>query len=365
MDIQALHQFVVGAYQGDAIYNFAEILQRWLKAQGWESAIYAENIQAELADRVLPYHTYRPARDQEMALVHYSIGSPMLDYLLTQTLQFIVFYYNLTPAHFMASLNTPHSHLLQAGMERLPLFSQRTLVALANSEWSRQDLARAGFGLTGILPVPFDEEAYRQLPNQNVLARFADDFTNLLFVGRLAPNKCIEDVLKVFYYYRQINQRSRLFLVGTPVSPSCPYHTWLVDMVAHMKLTEVYFTGHVPLTELLAYYKLADVYVSMSEHEGYGVPLMESMYFDVPVLAYQAAAVPETLGQSGVQVAHKDFVLMAELIHQLITNGALREGIIKQQRQRLEQVSMEKTHRLFDTYLNLALSKVVDAPKEL
>jgi glycosyltransferase involved in cell wall biosynthesis len=357
-DIQALHQFVVGAYPGDAIYNFAEILQRWLKARDWESVIYAEGIQAELADRVLPYHTYQPVHDQEIVLVHYSIGSPMLDYLLTQNLQFIVLYYNLTPLHFMASLNTQHSHLLQAGMEMLPLFSQRTLVALANSEWSRQDLAGAGFGLTGILPVPFDEEAYRQLPDQNVLTRFADDFTNLLFVGRLAPNKCIEDVLKVFHYYRQINQRSRLFLVGKPVSPSCPYHAWLVDLVAHMELTNVYFTGHVPLTELLAYYKLADVYVSMSEHEGYGVPLIESMYFDVPVLAYKAAAVPETLGQTGVQVGRKDFFLIAELIHQLVTNTALRNGIISQQQQRLSEVSIARIHRLFDAYIDRALSNI-------
>jgi glycosyltransferase involved in cell wall biosynthesis len=357
-DIQALHQFVVGAYQGDAVYNFSEILQRWLRVRGWESAIYAENIQAELADRVLPYHTYQPASHQEMVLVHYSIGSPMLDYLLTQNLRFIVFYHNLTPAHFMANLNTQHSRLLQAGMEMLSLFSQQTIVALANSEWSRQDLARAGFGLTGVLPVPFDEEAYRQLPNQNILTCFADAFTNLLFVGRLAPNKRIEDVLKVFYYYRQINRRSRLFLVGKPVSASCPYYAWLVDLVAQLQLTDVFFTGHVPLTELLAYYKLADVYVSMSEHEGYGVPLMESMYFDVPVLAYQAAAVSETLGQSGVQVARKDFVLIAELIHQLITNRALRDGIIQQQQKRLKKASMTRINRLFDAYIDRALSNI-------
>jgi glycosyltransferase involved in cell wall biosynthesis len=357
-DIQALHQFVVGAYQGDAIYNCAEILQRWLKARGWESAIYAESIQAELGDRVLPYRTYRPSRPPEIALVHYSIGSPMLDYLLTQDVQFIILYHNLTPAHLMASLNTQHSRQLRAGMKMLPLFGQRTLVALAASEWSRQDLARAGFGLTGVLPVPFDEEAYSQLPNQSVLTRFADDVTNLLFVGRLAPNKCIEDVLKVFYYYRQINPRSRLFLVGKPFSPSCPYYAWLVDLVAHLQLTDVYFSGHVPLAELLAYYKLADVYLSMSEHEGYGVPLMESMYFNVPVLAYKAGAVPETLGQAGVQISRKDFFLIAELIHQLVTNTALRNGIISQQRQRLSEVSMARIHRMFDAYVDRALSNL-------
>jgi glycosyltransferase involved in cell wall biosynthesis len=354
--VRVLHQFVATSTRNDAVYNQAEILQEWLRSRGWTSEIYAENIDLQLTNHVLPYTAFRPTQAREVVILHYSIGSRVLDYLLSQDVRFILIYHNLTPPQFMASTSVHIAHLLEMGIAMLPRFAKRTLLALADSEYNQRDLVRAGFAPTAVLPVPFDEESYRQQPDQAVLDEFADDFVNLLFVGRIAPNKRLEDVIKAFYYYRQINQSARLFLVGAPISDLCPYHYWLKHLIKQLRLDNVYLTGRVPLAELLAYYKLADVYISMSEHEGYGVPLIESMYFNVPVLAYKATAVPETLGQAGVQVGHKDFFLIAELIHQLVTNAALRDGIISQQRQRLSKVSMTRIHRLFDVYIDRALS---------
>lgn len=357
-----LHQFLVGASCGDAIYNQAKILQRWLQARGWESRIYAEHIQPELTGEVWPYLTYQLAAPGEVIILHYSIGSPLLQHLLGLELRFILIYHNLTPPRFMAGLNTPHAQLLQMGLDLLPHFAQRTLLALADSEYNQLDLPRAGFISTGVLPVPFDEDAYRHPPDQTVLARFKDDWVNLLFVGRVVPNKRVEDVIKVFYYYRQINPHARLFLVGTPLTPSCSYRAWLDDFTKYLGLSEVYFTGYAPFAELLAYYQLADVYISMSEHEGYGVPLIESMYFDVPVLAYKASAVPYTLGSSGLQVAQKDYPLIAELIDQLMTHPTLRDNLLSRQRQHLAKVGLVQIKTRFESYLDQIFKTRIEAP---
>ncbi len=223
-------------------------------------------------------------------------------------------------------------------------YASRTPLALSCSEYSRRDLLDAGFPDTTILPVPFDGEIYRQPPDRSVLERFAGDFANSLFVGRIAPNKQVKDVIRVFHYYQRINHRSRLFLVGKPMSPVCPHNAWLKDLIRYLGMTDVYLTGHVPLAALLAHHELADVYVSVSEHEGYGVPLVGSMYFDVPMVACRTTAIPGTLERSGVQVAQKDYPVVSELIHQMVTNSALRESVISRQRQRLSQVSMSQVH---------------------
>ena len=355
--VQRLHQFVVGASYGDAIYNQATILQKWLQARGWESKIYAEHIHIKEAHQVWPYTAYQPATARETVILHYSIGSPMLYYLLSYELRFIMIYHNLTPPRLMNGLNTSHKQLLQVGIELLPYFAQQTCLALADSEYNRRDLLAAGFASTGVLPVPFDEEAYRQPPDPGVLERFDDDFVNLLFVGRIVPNKRMEDVLKVFYYYRQINPRARLFLVGAPLTEDCRYYAWLKEFIKESGLKEVYLTGYVPVSELLAYYQLTDVYVSMSEHEGYGVPLMESIYFDVPVLAYKASAVPDTLGRAGLQIAHKNYPFIAELIEQLVADTTLRQRVISQQRQRLADMSLGQIKRRFDAYIEILWGK--------
>jgi glycosyltransferase involved in cell wall biosynthesis len=342
--MSVLHQFVVGAFCGDAISTQACILQKWLRAHGWQSEIYAEHIEPELAGGIMPYTCYRPGTSGEVAILHHCIGSPMLHYLLRHDFRLILIYQNITPPHFMAGASRQLSQLLQVGVNMLPQFASRTLLALSCSEYSRRDLLPAVFANTAILPVPLDEEAYRQPPDQRVLERFADDFANILFVGRIAPNKRVEGVIRVFYYYQHINHRSRLVLMGKPMSPVCPYNAWLKDLIQHMGLRDVYLTRHVPLAALLAYYELADVNVSMSEHKGYGVPLVESMYFDVPVVAYRTTAISGTLGQSGVQVAQKDYSVVSELIHQLVTNSALRESVISRQRQHLSQVRMSQVH---------------------
>jgi glycosyltransferase involved in cell wall biosynthesis len=127
---------------------------------------------------------------------------------------------------------------------------------------------------------------------------------------------------------------SRLVLVGSARGLGT-YAEYLHELVEKLRLTDVLFAGHVNAAQLAAYYASASVYLSMSEHEGFGVPLLESMFFGVPIVAYKATAVPETLGDAGVLITVKEHAATAELIGLLVEDQELRKRVIARQKARL------------------------------
>ena len=129
------------------------------------------------------------------------------------------------------------------------------------------------------------------------------------------------------------------------------YYAKLRGFVADLKLKDVYFTGHIPFQDILAYYKIADVFLCMSEHEGFCVPLVESMYFNVPVIAYDAAAISGTLNGSGILIKEKDYAQIAKNIHDLVKDNRLRQEVIIKQKQVLEEYSEKRTKELFKEYI--------------
>src|SRR6185503_18888393 len=156
-----------------------------------------------------------------------------------------------------------------------------------------------------------------------------DGRTNLLFVGRVTPNKRQEDLIRLASYWRRfISPDVRLLLVGK-LPRRRAYFDALQALMYREGFTpaEVVFSGHVPHDDLLACYRSSRVFVSMSEHEGFGVPLVEAMLLDVPVLAYRTSAVPHTLGEAGVQFTEKRVDEVAEMAHRLVADAALREAV--------------------------------------
>jgi glycosyltransferase involved in cell wall biosynthesis len=181
-------------------------------------------------------------------------------------------------------------------------------------------------------PRPLEEE-----PNPVVLRMFDDAKTNFLFVGRCIPNKRIEDVIKVFcYYQRFIDPNSRLLLVGETHGFE-RYFDSLVRLVDDLALEDVVFTGHVDTDDLAAYYRVADLFLSMSEHEGFCAPLLEAFRFGLPVMAFDAGAVAETLSGAGVLVQEKSFDRIAEMAHLLVHDESLRERVVAGQNRVLER----------------------------
>jgi glycosyltransferase involved in cell wall biosynthesis len=196
------------------------------------------------------------------------------------------------------------------------------------------------------VPLVVDYDAFDAKPDADVLRRYDDDWTNLLFVGRLSPNKKQEDLARIFYHYKRINPRSRLFLVGS--ARQVPRYRQILDeLVRRLGVSDVVITGGVSHAALVAYYKLASAFVCMSEHEGFCVPLIEAMRFDLPLIAYDSSAVAETLDGTGVLVHDKDHEQIAELIHCIVEDKELSADIIAKQRRRLEHYAYASTSRQF------------------
>src|SRR5205085_224035 len=164
------------------------------------------------------------------------------------------------------------------------------------------------------LPILVNYDSFESSePCAETMKRLDDDWVNFLFVGRLVPNKRQEDVIRVFAHYnRFINRRSRLFLVGSDGNKS--YVRLLRRLAYSLQMQDhIEFAGHVHLSKLIAFYKLADLFLCMSEHEGFCVPFLEAFHHDIPNLAYKAAAIPETSGDAGVLIRCRDYAVIAEM----------------------------------------------------
>jgi glycosyltransferase involved in cell wall biosynthesis len=264
-------------------------------------------------------------------------------------------YHNVTPAFYFAPYSPALFRLASLARAELGSLVGRVDLALGVSEFNRSELEAMGFAPTGVLPLAVDLSRITNPVRRPALEKILtnDDMINFLFVGRIAPNKKIEDHLKLAEHYkRYVDSYYRFIFVGKHDSVPQYYASIRAMMAQYRLLNERFvFTGPVPDEDLAVYYRHAAVYISLSEHEGFCAPLLEAMAADVPILAYSAAAVPETLGGSGVQFAPKDMEYAAELLGVLTFDDQLRAQVIAGQRKRLADFS--------DARLERAISGVV------
>jgi glycosyltransferase involved in cell wall biosynthesis len=250
----------------------------------------------------------------------------------------VAIYHNITPAEFFLGFQPHLAGLCYHGRRELAAFAPRTALGLGDSEFNRRELQAAGYRRTEVLPIVLDLERYRQPASPVVRGLYSDGRKNLLFVGRIIPNKKIEDLLRVFaIYQRYLEPRSRLLLVGESRGFE-RYQRRLRERAAALRLDNVVFAGHVDDDDLRAYYSVADVFLCLSEHEGFCVPLVEAMNFGVPVVAFDAGAVAETLRGGGVLLKEKQPEVVAELVHRVLTDAALRSAVMGTQERALAEV---------------------------
>jgi glycosyltransferase involved in cell wall biosynthesis len=261
-------------------------------------------------------------------------------------------YHNVTPPFYFANYDLTLFRLTALARADVAALAGRVDLALGVSEFNRAELEAMGFAPTGVLPLAVDLSRVTRPVRRPALETFldSDDNINFLFVGRIAPNKKIEDHLKLAEEYkRYVDEYYRFIFVGK--ENAVPgYYASIRALMARFRLPadRFIFTGPVPDEELAVYYRHAAVYVSLSEHEGFCAPLLEAMAAGVPVLAYSAAAVPETLGGSGVQFAPKDMEYAAELLGALAFDDELRASVIAGQRRRLADFSDARLERGLD-----------------
>jgi glycosyltransferase involved in cell wall biosynthesis len=331
---------------GDAVTNHVLEIDARLKAWGLDARVYAQTCEPRMRDKGRPDSEYEPFLNeaQDLLIYHYAIYTPTLELYMRSRNRKIVIYHNITPPDFFRGYDRNLEAACRFGRLALPDL-QGCDLALADSDYNRRELVAAGIPdeRTDVLPIFLNlEELAAAERNQALYRRLkGNGQTNLLFVGRVAPNKAHENLIKILYFYRCIDAHVHLWLVGPAALPV--YRKRLEELTDRLGLGKaVTLTGRVSLEDLRTYYEAADLFLCASRHEGFGVPLAESMYFGLPVLAYNATAVPETLGQAGVLFNRFDYAPIAEMAHLMVSDPTLRQQIVRGQHRRLTALSPER-----------------------
>ena len=334
-----IDQLIPAFHRGDAIGDTAFAMRDFLRSKGFLSEIYCLNHDPELAGEARLFEDFPPPAAGDVTILHYALPSPLTAGFANLPSRKAIVYHNITPERFFAPYNAEMARICRLGREELAALAPSVDLALADSEYNRRELEDLGYRMTGVLPLFIDFTKYDRPMSRFVHDLYRDDRTNILFVGRIAPNKKIEDLIRTtFYYKKYVSPLVRLIVVGkTSALPK--YYASLVRMADefYLKPEEILFTGHVPDAEMFALYRASDVFLSLSEHEGFCLPLIESMVFDLPVIAYNAGAVPFTLDGAGVLIDGKRPDLVGELVDRVARDRALRAKIIEGQRRRLER----------------------------
>jgi len=333
-----VHQFHPQVAFGDAASNQVLSLQKLLRSLGHVSEVFCEQQPFVFEGKTHPLADYeRYTSPDNVLLLHYTIhySESVMSWLRRIPDRKVLIYHNITPHHFFAGVNAPLAEAAQRGRRQLGLLREICDAGWGVSAFNSRELEEHGWSNLGVMPIVFDPERYDVRPSRSVMGAYGDERTNVLFVGRMAPNKRIEDLIVCYSYLkRHVRPDARLLLVGAHGGMG-RYVAFLERLVEELDLEDVIMPGHVSHAELMAYYRCADCYLSMSEHEGFGVPFLEAMHFGVPIVAYEAAAVPETLGDSGLLVREKAYPAIAELIGLLIEDKDLRGRITCGQSTRL------------------------------
>ena len=334
-----VHQVLATLGYGDAIGHEVLGIQRVLRAAGYTSEVFVETADPRLEDLTIDYREMVGAVSPDDILIHhFSIGSRASRTAYALPGRMVLVYHNITPPEYFIGVHKDLVKLCFHGRRELMAYIPRCDLALGDSEYNRQELEALGFPSTGVLPVVPDFVHLDVPPDRSLAADFDDEWTNVMFVGRVIPNKKFEDVIRAFHAYRtRHNPRSRLLLVGS-YSGFEKYLSMLHALVARLGTPDVHFLGHVRNEELTALYDVADLFLCQSEHEGFCVPLIEAFYKQVPVIAYAATAVPATMDGGGILHDNKDPLHVADLMAAVLDDPSLEDTVIASQNAALSRL---------------------------
>ncbi len=339
---------------GDAVSNDTIAIQSVLKEMGYKTEIYAESIDVRFSKKVATHISKMPKlNSNDIVIYHMSTGAQLNWDFGKFECKKVMIYHNITPPEFLMKYNDRAAIQCSEGLRSLKWLADKVDYCIAVSEFNKRDLIEYGFKCKiDVLPIviPFEDYDKESDPVLDRKLR-SDKKKNIIFTGRIAPNKCQQDVIKAFAdYQRYYNSESRLILIGSSNGYS-NYRKRLESYVNALGINDVIFSGHIKFAEILSYYKTADLFLCQSEHEGFCVPLVEAMYFDVPILAYDSTAIFDTLGGAGIIMHNKNSLETAGLMNKILTDNDLRQTIIDNQRERLADFDNNKIKETFKILL--------------
>ncbi|MCX6899861.1 MAG: glycosyltransferase family 4 protein [Verrucomicrobia bacterium] len=331
---RAVHQVLPNLAYGDAISNFVRWIRRTLRFEGIVSEIFVRHIDPKVAGECRPFAPGCVA-PEDVLLYHHSVGSNLTPHVVGHPGPKCLIYHNITPAKYFEPFCPDVVRLLRQGREELRLLARAFPISVGGSEYNACELRDVGFADPGVLPYVIDPAQWNAQPDARLMEQLQDGHTNLLFVGRLAPNKKQDDLIRLFRHYLRFDPDAVLHLVGGAAFDD-PYQAHLKIQVEMLNLGQhVKFVAGITNQQLAAYYRTAHLFWSMSEHEGFCVPLIEAMWFDVPVLAFKSSAIPGTLADAGLMFTtkqHEDE--LAALAWLMVHDDDLRRKVTAAQRRR-------------------------------
>lgn len=349
-----LCQFVTFFKPGDAISGQAIAMHKAMQAMGVESLLFTPTEEETQSITTQAIGHYQP-RLNDVILLHYGARGALEEQILHFPGRKFIYYHNVTPARFFARVHFPWVDNLRYARQSLPQLAH--LGALAVSEYNKQELLRFGFQNVTVLPLilnfyGFSQVIERQKPTELFGKSLLADGVNWLHVGRIVPNKRIEDIIRAFYvYHNQLNANSHLFLVGSN-SESDIYSQALVTWIQKLSMQHaITFTGKVSQEQLFDLYRLADLYLCMSEHEGFCVPLVEAMLSQTPIIAFRSTAITDTMGQAGILVNDKSPVVIAKIADLVLNKPTYRERLIKSQLTQAQEWHSDKAVQALQNWL--------------
>ena len=332
---------------GDAVSNDALAIDKALKNSGFDTIIYAENIGNRIpkavAGRIEPDRVRASLTDRDIIIYHGSTGTDLNKTISALPGKKVLRYHNITPSHFFRKYSPEAELRADSGLNQFMVLKDEFRKVIADSTFNRDNLREMGYSCNmEVCPVLIPFEDYKQKPDEEIEKKYRDGITNILFVGRVAPNKKHEDLIASFYAYQKLyDPDSRLILAGSWEGMEL-YYQRLVEYVKELGLEQkVVFTGHIPFHQILAFYRIADVFLCLSEHEGFCVPLIEAMCFNVPIAAYDCCAISETLGEGGILLSDKKPQEVAAVLDYLLQNDEVLSCIKRKQKERLKGLTPE------------------------
>jgi len=358
-----IHQFHPSISFGDAVGNSILELKKIINELGFDSEIFAQYIHPDV-NKIRRYSDYiKFSSPDNILILHYSIAynPEILNFFKNLPDKKILIYHNITPSEFFKGVNDTYEYYTNLGRIELRQMQNVVTIALGDSVYNENELKTYGFKRTDVLPIPVNFKKFGGEASDEIKRKFSDNYVNILSVARISPNKKIEDIIRTFYVYKKfINPNSRLFLVGSTEGMD-KYVDELKKLVLKLKLSDVNFIGHISDADLIAYYRLSNVFITMSEHEGFCVPLLESMYFKIPIIANNSSGIPYTLGNAGILINEKNPLLIAEIINLLIEDPVFREKVVQKQSRRLKDFDRDKIKEKLSSIITSVIQNKIHA----
>lgn len=349
--LKEIHQLLPNITFGDAISNYAIFIRDLLRERGYKSEILVQYFDEFGAQNAQVYDK-KKLNKKTAIIYHHSIGSDLTELAKRFQGPKYLIYHNITPSKFYQPYRQDFASILEKGIQELADLKNYFEYSSGDSTFNANDLHQRGFRYVDVLPIAIDPAKWCGCSDNSLISNLSNGRKNIIFVGRISPNKCQDQIVQVFEQILLMEKNARLYLIGY-ADVHDPYYLHLQSIIEKKHLNNyIQITGPVSDDQLYAYYKTAALFLSMSEHEGFCVPLIEAMWFDVPVIAYKSSAIPETLGDAGLMfTTKKDLTQIAALCKLMISDKNLRQKLLCAQRKRREYFLPESLKHKFDNVI--------------